>query len=91
MKVSKEELEFLKKNYPVTMSTPINEERGNRVITLLDAYTEIAEPGDEGEEWVITDMIADLLHLAHLQGHSAYKVAANALRHFETELKSEEG
>ena len=68
------------------MTDPTNKERGNRVITLLDAYTEIVEPGEEGEDYVITDMIADLLHLAHLQGHDAKMISCNALMHFETEI-----
>lgn len=89
-KLSKEELEFLKKNYPVTMGDPTNKERGHRVITMLDAYIEAVEPGDEGEDWVFTDFIADLLHLAHLRGHDAKKIANNALNHFENET-SEEG
>jgi len=72
------------------MTDPTNEERGNRVITLLDAYTEIIEPEEEGEDYVFTDMIADLLHLAHLRGHDAGKISRQALNHFENEI-SEEG
>ena len=67
-----------------------NKERGNRVITLLDAYTEIVEPGDEGEDYVITDLIADLLHLAHLRGHDAGKISRYALNHFENEISEED-
>ena len=71
------------------MTDPTNEERGNRVITLLDAYTEITAPGDEGEDWVITDFIADLLHLAHLRGHNVDSIMQNAKMHFETETSEE--
>lgn len=71
------------------MSDPTNKERGNRVITLLDAYTEIVEPGEEGEDYVITDMIADLLHLAHQRGHDAKTIMRNAVMHFETEIEGE--
>jgi hypothetical protein len=67
------------------MTEITNEERGNRVITLLDAYTEIADGGDEGEDYVITDFIADLLHLARNQGHDPQRIMRNALMHFETE------
>ena len=56
------------------MTDPTNKERGNRVITLLDAYVEITAPGDEGEDYIFTDFIADLLHLAHLRGHDAGKI-----------------
>lgn len=66
-----------------------NEDHGNRVITLLDAYTEFVEPGDEGEDWVITDFIADLLHLAHLRGHATTTIINNAVMHFETEIEEE--
>ena len=72
------------------MSDPTNEERGNRVITLLDAYTEINEPGDEGEDYVITDLIADLLHLAHLREHDAGNISRMALNHFENEISEED-
>ena len=72
------------------MNEPTNEDRGNRVITLLDAYTEITESEDEGEEWVIIDMIADLLHLANLRGHDAEKVSRYALNHFENETSEED-
>ena len=72
------------------MSEPTNEERGYRVITLLDAYTEIVDPGDEGEDYVITDMIADLLHLAHLRGYATTTIINNAVMHFETEIEEEE-
>ena len=72
------------------MANPTNEYRGNRVITLLDAYAEITAPGDEGEDWIITDLIADLLHLAHLRGHATTTIINNAVMHFETEIESEE-
>jgi hypothetical protein len=72
------------------MTDPTNEERGNRVITLLDAYIEIVEPGEEGEDYVFTDFIADLLHLAHQRGHDVGKIVRYALNHFENET-SEEG
>jgi hypothetical protein len=74
------------------MTDPTNEDRGNRVITLLDAYIEIVEPGDEVDfdvDYVFTDLIADLLHLAHLRGHDAEKIVGQALNHFENEILSE--
>lgn len=73
------------------MTDPTNKERGNRVITLLNAYTEIVEPGDENEDWIITDFIADLLHLANLRGFNAKRIMREAMIHFETEIASEEG
>lgn len=62
-----------------------NEERGNRVITLLDAYAAIGNEGDEGEDYVITDFIADLLHLARNREHDPHVIMRNAMMHFETE------
>ena len=73
------------------MTEPTNKDRGNRVITLLDAYTEIVYSGDEGESWVIVDFIADLLHLAHLQGHNAGAIMRSAMLHFETETQDRGG
>ena len=64
---------------------PTNEERGNLVITLLDAYAEIGNEGDEDEDYVFTDFIADLLHLARNRGHNPQIIMRNALMHFETE------
>lgn len=71
------------------MADLTNEERGSRVITLLDAYIEITAPGDEGEDYIFTDFIADLLHLAHQRGHDAGKITRYALNHFENETSGE--
>jgi len=67
-----------------------NEERGNRVITLLDAYSEINEsdPGanDEYYEYgVIINFITDMLHLARNRGHDPQVIMRNAMMYFETE------
>lgn len=68
---------------------PSNEQRAEWAQIALDAFLEETEDGHNTDavEENITNLIADLIHLAHWNGLDARKVAVDALHHFNEEVR----
>ena len=65
-----------------------NAERAKRAATTLDAYKRAYAARDYDTQEAITDLIADLLHLARSKNIEPERVLAMAQYHFETETKN---
>jgi DNA/RNA-binding domain of Phe-tRNA-synthetase-like protein len=68
---------------------PTNDERADWADDACDAFCEAAGYED-GEPEVITDLVTNLLHLAHRIGMCPESLVERALMHFEDEMDYEE-
>ena len=90
MEVTKKELEFLKKNYPASMSNPTNEERaeiGRRALVMIEFDVVPLEDLSAS----IVDLVTNLLHLAHQNDIEPDYVIHTATMHFDAEVEEEAG
>ena len=90
MEVTKKELEFLKKNYPVSMSGPTREERAERAFRAL-SNPELNSMCEEDRATTFVDLVTDLLHLAYQYGIEPDYVTHTAQMHYQAEAEEEAG
>lgn len=68
---------------------PTNKDRAERARPLLDAYTN-KHGASQAEHENLTDMIADILHLAHQEGYEAVDVLEGAKNQLLDEIEEED-
>lgn len=66
-----------------------NEERGRWVESELDSYRRKGHTGDDYDT-AISDMIADLIHLANSKGEDAEAIKDRAWMNYEAEIEEVE-
>jgi hypothetical protein len=70
---------------PVDLSEPSNPDRLARADAVVDLYRQLAGLENDSDDALLSDLLADLMHWAHREGHDFAARARLAEMHFEEE------